>query len=651
MNTLTDATNSSLRRPAHVRSKTWHSPCKSNSPESVPHSLEVIPRIRPLFTAEEDCSVISHRENKIFLKNNREAMEFSFDCVLGQFSSQEDVFKKLSYLGEEVLAGFAATVFAYGQTGSGKTFTMFGDQQNEGLVFRFGKQLVNRAVEFKLTFVELYREKLSDLLSDESFLSVKENPAKKVNLQGAKEVTVCSEEELVFYLNEGIARRQVSTTEYNAKSSRSHAIIRMEVLSENKVGCLTFVDLAGSEKASKVSSKSLEDTKNINLSLSALGKVINSLSQNLEHVPYRDSKLTRILKDSLGGNTKTVFIVTCCAGSKQKHETLTSLRFAQRAKGIKVKLKSEFPKPELTQTYEFLKSELNKAKSELNFFKSSKCPESLSESTIYIKSPYKDTFQLKQEKIDSLKRTKEYQQSQVLENSERIKQLKLQLKEIQEKETKVDKQKAVASIRVQHSEQINKQSKLNLETKAAEILELHKKIKQADSKLQKLMHLRHNSEQATIKQISTTMNLEAALSELNRSQTKVNNSESLQHNKNKQKVLKSLYFQADLKRNLRMLKFKLLDLTYKNKVKEDIIDKQESQLVHMKETIVESVNSSKSYENSESWKGLFDCVQSSFEIQLEDKQKEIQSLNELMSEFINKYSKETPSVKRFTIDI
>ena len=203
MNTLTDATNSSLRRPAHVRSKTWHSPCKSNSPESVPHSLEVIPRIRPLFTAEEDCSVISHRENKIFLKNNREAMEFSFDCVLGQFSSQEDVFKKLSYLGEEVLAGFAATVFAYGQTGSGKTFTMRGKKSSPGLIPLTIKELFdtiqthqNREYLLKVSYLEVYNEMVNDLLDPSKVnLEIRESLEKGIYVDKLTEVEVSCQQD------------------------------------------------------------------------------------------------------------------------------------------------------------------------------------------------------------------------------------------------------------------------------------------------------------------------------------------------------------------------------------------------------------------------------------------------------------------------
>ena len=259
----------------------------------------------------------------------------------------------------DVLSGYNGTIFAYGQSGSGKTYTMYGDniydENNRGIIPRLINDIFefvenadeNITFQFKMSILQIYKENIYDLLTGENNLKIKENPIRGIYVDKLTEVYIDSFETFMEYIDISQENRIVSETKLNSLSSRSHSILIFEITqnlhNENfsKKGILNLVDLAGSEKISKTGAigETLKETKKINLSLSALGNVIHALTTNSDHIPYRDSKLTRILQESLGGNFKTSLIVTCSPHSYHFDETNSSLKFAQRVKFIKNKVK------------------------------------------------------------------------------------------------------------------------------------------------------------------------------------------------------------------------------------------------------------------------------------------------------------------------
>ncbi|KAJ1722560.1 hypothetical protein LPJ53_003020 [Coemansia erecta] len=260
-----------------------------------------------------------------------------------------------------VFNGYNGTVFCYGQTGSGKTFTMMGaDIDNDDL-----KGIIPRIVEgvfakindspltteylVKASYMEIYMERIRDLLNpNEAQLPIHEDKVNGVYVKGLVEIFVNKIEEVYEVMRLGAKNRVVAFTNMNAESSRSHSIFQITVEQKDtvngktKIGRLFLVDLAGSEKVGKTGAtgQTLEEAKKINKSLSALGMVINALTDGKStHIPYRDSKLTRILQESLGGNSRTTLIINCSPSSFNAAETVGTLRFGMRAKSIKNKAK------------------------------------------------------------------------------------------------------------------------------------------------------------------------------------------------------------------------------------------------------------------------------------------------------------------------
>jgi kinesin family protein 5 len=249
------------------------------------------------------------------------------------------------------MEGYNGTIFAYGQTGAGKSYTMMGDVENEelkGLTPRIVQNLFDNIcnssadLEFtvKVSFMEIYMERVKDLLNPQNDnLPVHEDKSKGVYVKGLLEVFVGSIGEVFEAMRRGLSSRASSSTNMNAESSRSHSIFVIHVTQKNtstgssKTGRLSMVDLAGSEKVGKTGAtgQTLEEAKKINKSLSALGNVINSLTDGKSsHIPYRDSKLTRILQESLGGNSRTTLIINCSPSSCNDAETISTLRFGMR---------------------------------------------------------------------------------------------------------------------------------------------------------------------------------------------------------------------------------------------------------------------------------------------------------------------------------
>ncbi|KAJ3603245.1 hypothetical protein NHX12_030987, partial [Muraenolepis orangiensis] len=282
----------------------------------------------------------------------REGRTYAFDRVFPASSTQEQVYDACArQIVKDVLGGYNGTIFAYGQTSSGKTHTMEGklhDPQGMGIIPRIAEDIfqhifsMDENLEFhiKVSYFEIYMDKIRDLLDvTKTNLSVHEDKHRVPYVKGCTERFVSSPEEVMDIIDEGKANRHVAVTNMNEHSSRSHSIflinIKQEhVETEQKIcGKLYLVDLAGSEKVSKTGAEGavLDEAKNINRSLSALGNVISALAEGTKsHVPYRDSKMTRILQDSLGGNCRTTMFICCSPSSYNDVETRSTLMFGQR---------------------------------------------------------------------------------------------------------------------------------------------------------------------------------------------------------------------------------------------------------------------------------------------------------------------------------
>ncbi|GAB0095548.1 Kinesin-like protein Klp61F [Sergentomyia squamirostris] len=338
-------------------------------------NIQVYLRVRPLSSREfalrssEVVDVATNREIHIRpTLDAKTSKKFCFDRVFGVDSHQKSVYSQVvaPFIGE-VLRGYNCTVFAYGQTGTGKTYTMVGEEVPElsasweddsplGIIPRAVVHLFDELrmmdVEYsmRISYLELYNEELCDLLSadDSQKIRIFDDSTKKgsIIVQGLEEVPVHTKDDVYKLLAKGQERRKTASTLMNAQSSRSHTVFSILVhIKENgmdgeemlKTGKINLVDLAGSENITKAGNEKgirTRETVNINQSLLTLGRVITSLVERHPHVPYRESKLTRLLQESLGGRTKTSIIATISPGHKDLEETLNTLDYAHRAKNI-----------------------------------------------------------------------------------------------------------------------------------------------------------------------------------------------------------------------------------------------------------------------------------------------------------------------------
>ncbi|KAF7323016.1 Kinesin motor domain-containing protein [Mycena chlorophos] len=360
--------------------------CRRRSPNEVNNQSPII--VTSNGAKSKEISIETAQTSSLGVVSLPPVRTYPFDMVFGPEADQALVYHEVvAPMLEEVLQGYNCTLFAYGQTGTGKTHTMHGDltptplgnpSVNAGMIprvlFRLFHSLETSAADYsvKISFIELYNEELRDLLATELAapvgntqpmghagqrlpeLKMFNDEAKQgVVIQGLEEVLVKDSADALALLVKGSDRRQKAATNLNDHSSRSHTVFSITVHSKEashagedllKIGKLNLVDLAGSENIGRsgAENKRAREAGMINQSLLTLGRVINALVDKAPHVPYRESKLTRLLQDSLGGSTKTCIIATVSPARSNMEETLSTLDYALRAKSIR-------NKPELNQ--------------------------------------------------------------------------------------------------------------------------------------------------------------------------------------------------------------------------------------------------------------------------------------------------------------
>ncbi|RNA39812.1 kinesin KIF11 [Brachionus plicatilis] len=374
-------------------------------------NIQVAVRCRPLSDREKKsnsyCVIECNERRREVVAIDRNSSisstkTFTFDKVFGMESKQIDVYNQVVRpVVKEVLEGYNCTIFAYGQTGTGKTFTMEGDYSqlndstweddpNVGIIprsvshlFTLLSSMPHCEYSVKISYMELYNEELTDLLGDSSLekeekLKIYDDPGRKgsVIVSKLEEVNVQNKNQVFKILQKGADRRQKASTLMNNQSSRSHSIFTITVFIKDraiegeeiiKVGKLNLVDLAGSEniERSGATGKRAAEAGKINKSLTTLGRVITALVQHSDHIPYRESNLTRLLQDSLGGRTKTTIIATVSPALCNLEETLSTLDYAHKAKSIRNKpeINQKLVKKQLIKEYN---EEIERLKRELN---------------------------------------------------------------------------------------------------------------------------------------------------------------------------------------------------------------------------------------------------------------------------------------------
>ncbi|KAM3921146.1 kinesin-like protein KIF17 [Leptodactylus fuscus] len=360
--------------------------------------VKVVVRCRPMNDRERELRCLAvvtmdSSRGQCFIRKPEGGEEtpkqFTFDGAYYVDHCTEQIYNEIAYpLVEGVTEGYNGTIFAYGQTGSGKSFSMQGvldPPAQRGIIPRAFEHVFesiqcaeNTKFLVRASYLEIYNEEIRDLLGEDTKqkLELKEHPDKGVYVRALSQHTVHSVAECEKIMDTGWRNRSVGYTLMNKDSSRSHSIftITIEICTtdENgedhlRAGKLNLVDLAGSERQSKTGAtgERLKEATKINLSLSALGNVISALVDGKsKHIPYRDSKLTRLLQDSLGGNTKTLMVACLSPADNNYDETLSTLRYANRAKNIKNKPRiNEDPKDALLREYQ---EEIKKLKAMLS---------------------------------------------------------------------------------------------------------------------------------------------------------------------------------------------------------------------------------------------------------------------------------------------
>jgi kinesin family protein C2/C3 len=327
-------------------------------------NIRVFVRCRPLLQDEVDAGRVPAfsfgeaddlDDETLSITDTRGTVKpFKFDRVYGHTATQERIFEDTKPLVTSVMDGYNVCIFAYGQTGSGKTYTMQGPDSDPGVNLRTLIELFTITEErsddwrytIKVAMVEIYNETIRDLLDAESLkkkYEIRQGPEGNY-VPGLVEVTVTCIDDVTRLMQLGNENRSMASTAMNEYSSRSHSLLLITVEGANTVtkakikSKLTLVDLAGSERVSKseVTGQRLVEAQNINRSLSALGDVMAGLHQNNSHIPYRNSKLTHLLADCLGGDSKTCVFVHCAPDRDNVNESICSLNFAVRVSKVEL---------------------------------------------------------------------------------------------------------------------------------------------------------------------------------------------------------------------------------------------------------------------------------------------------------------------------
>jgi len=327
-------------------------------------NIRVFVRVRPMSEKEKatesasESTITFAEETKVSVWSEEIARRkwFEYDFAFNPTSTNTQVYEEVKALATSTLDGYNVCIFAYGQTGSGKTYTMSGTKSDPGMNTRVLNELFKIKAERKLeietrmiiTICEIYNENIKDLLGGKSTLQkkldVKIGSDGTCSVPGMTEIPVETADEVFKCIDDATANRTTMQTDMNDESSRSHSIVQVKTVCIHKkdkkeyTGKINLIDLAGSENTNKsgVTGQGMKEAQNINKSLASLGDCISSLVAKSSHIPYRNSKLTMMLKDSLGGDSKTLMIVQCSPAQSNVTETLSSLNFASRARNVEL---------------------------------------------------------------------------------------------------------------------------------------------------------------------------------------------------------------------------------------------------------------------------------------------------------------------------
>lgn len=393
-------------------------------------NIKVLCRIRPKNNLEKNReSIVRHENNTVLVKNER----FNFDHVFSDTTTQQEVFELGAIpIINDMLNGYNCTFFVYGQSGTGKTYSISGDNKNPGLTQRIVNKIFDyiynstKDFEFNITvsYVEIYLEKIRDLLNiKQDNLSLRENKNGEVIIENVTEKYVSSAKDIIDLFNTGNNNRSVGETKMNKRSSRSHSLFILTLTQtyyDSTISSkLVLVDLAGSEKVKNTGATGLllKQAQYTNKSLTTLGMVIRALIDGKSHIPYRDAKLTRLLSDSLGGNSKTCLMVTCSPSINNSEETLSTLRFGTAVKTVKNK-----PQQNIKKNAEQYKKLLELAEQRISSL------EALN------KTQYEKQIQQKQEIIIILEETVQNLENTNKKLKQEIKSWKRKYEKIKEKE-------------------------------------------------------------------------------------------------------------------------------------------------------------------------------------------------------------------------
>ncbi|CAG9316114.1 unnamed protein product [Blepharisma stoltei] len=341
-------------------------------------NIRVMCRVRPMLHAErnnvESVQIMDTCQVKVINTSTRRENSFEFDRVFPPTDPQEVIYYEISDLVMSVMNGYNACVMAYGQTGSGKTFTMEGNKKCLGINYRAVREIFELAecrkethnYTISMTILEIYNDQIKDLLDiTPRKIEIREDSKGNSHVQGVDPMPVNSYADIISAIECGKSNRSVGCTNVNEYSSRSHSIVTIYINCVSEEGNfsskLNLIDLAGSERVWKSEAEGLRmvEACNINQSLTSLGKVLYSLAAKQAHIPYRDSKLTHLLKDSLSGDAKTLMIICVNPSQDDVSETTSSLSFGSRVACVE--------KGKAKQQIEKSKKPAKKKKSQTNF--------------------------------------------------------------------------------------------------------------------------------------------------------------------------------------------------------------------------------------------------------------------------------------------